>query len=241
MDQDADRANIDIENAFNRARYLAIGEGARVNSADPNHRNRPDAAEGRSPRTGNITITNSFNDASAIAVGNAQMNTGPTQACSTHTRASTRPGNVFISYSRQDQPWLAALQTQLTPLESQKVLECWYDMKIQTGIPWEQAILSMLRAADVAILLVSAHFLASDFIIRYELPCILQRHTQGQLYLLPLVVAPCLYRESPLGTYQAFNPPNKPLSTLSAAQVAETFVRVARSIQQALHLVHPGG
>lgn len=235
MDQDPGARNIEIENAFNRATQQAIGDGAQVNVGVPGETTGPPADDRRAFRSGNITITNAFNDASAIALGgDAQVNVTAGQAEPQTPSTRIRPGNVFISYSREDHQWLTNLKTQLALLESQKRLELWYDTKISAGARWKQAIDTMLSMADVAVLLVSAHFLASDFIGRYELPRILQRHAQGQLFLLPLVVSPCLYRESPLGQYQAFNPINKPLSTLSPSQVGKMFVQVARTIQQVL-------
>jgi len=256
MDQHPDTGNIRIENAFNGASQNAIGHDAQVNIGTPGEKRRPDAIDNRSLQSGNIAITHSFNNASMIALGeNAQVNVHARpserggisgQASSTEigaiapyqsTSSTMQTCNVFISYSYKDRKWFTILKAQLAVLERQKILEIWDASRLVPGTSREQAISNVLSTANVAVLLVSAHFLASDFIGRYELPRLLERHAHGQLFLLPLIVSPCLYQESPLGQYLAFNPMNKPLSALSSSQAEEVFVQVVRTIQKALEQV----
>ena len=67
----------------------------------------------------------------------------------------------------------------------------------------------------MAILLISADYLASDFIANNELPPLLKGAEEGGVTILPLVVKPCRFEQNPgLGVYQAFNRAN-PLSKLS--------------------------
>jgi hypothetical protein len=215
---------------------------------------RQSKSSGSYNRSGNINITDSFNNSRGIALGSeAQVNVYADvlekgvisdQASST-TYGSIAPlsqslspqmctRSVFISYNHADLKWFTMLKTQLAILESQNILELWYDTKIVGGPPWEQAVGNVLRTAHVAVLLVSRHFLASDSIGRYELPRVLERQTKGHMSLLPLIVAPCLYQESPLGKYQPFNPVDKPLSALSSSQVENVLAQFARTIQKVL-------
>ena len=80
-------------------------------------------------------------------------------------------------------------------------------------------------------LLVSADFLASDFIASEELPKLLQAEAQRGLQLIPVIVSPCLFGMTPiLSEYQAANDPRRPLSALSRHEQDEIFLRVAQRI-----------
>ena len=82
---------------------------------------------------------------------------------------ATRNG-VFISYSHKDRKYVERLQVHLKPFVRSGQVEIWDDTKIQVGMNWSEAIRRALASAKVAILLISADYLASDFIALDELP-----------------------------------------------------------------------
>ena len=71
---------------------------------------------------------------------------------------------MFISYSNEDIEWLKLLRKQLKPLEK-KGLNVWSDRDIIPGQEWLTEIDKSLDRVKVAVLLVSANFLDSDFIL----------------------------------------------------------------------------
>jgi len=71
---------------------------------------------------------------------------------------------LFISYSRKDRDFLERFWTHLSPLETLYGLQRWDDSRIQPGDIWLEEIEQALERAQVALLLVSPDFLASDFI-----------------------------------------------------------------------------
>lgn len=83
--------------------------------------------------------------------------------------------HVFISYSHKDKGFLDRLMVHLRPLEKKKLIEPWADSRIVAGEKWKVAIESSLKKARAAILLISADFLASDFIVDNELPPLLKK------------------------------------------------------------------
>ncbi len=144
---------------------------------------------------------------------------------------------VFISYSRKDTKWLERLQVHLKPLERIGVLELWDDTQIATGKKWREEIRNALASAKIAVLLISADFLASDFITEDELPPLLAAAGQDGAIILPVIISPSMFTNTPsLAQFQAVNPPDKPLIKLPKAQQEEYLVQITVAIGDALNL-----
>ena len=79
---------------------------------------------------------------------------------------------VFVSYSHSDKEFLSEIQKHFKPFLKQ--IDFWDDTKIQSGQKWKKEIRNAISETKIAILLVSADFLASDFISTDELPPLLK-------------------------------------------------------------------
>ena len=141
---------------------------------------------------------------------------------------------VFISYSHRDKKWLSKLQVVLAPLTSKKTITVWADTEIRPGERWQQEIAEALDATSVAVLLVSQHFLASDFIARQEVPALLTSAEKGGVKILWVAVSASLYETSAVAQYQAANDPARPLDSLSPSAVNKELVEIARKIWEAV-------
>lgn len=142
---------------------------------------------------------------------------------------------VFVSYSHADKTWLRRLQVHLKPLERLGSISLWDDTRLKPGSHWQREIEQELDQARVAVLLISADFLASDFITTNELPRLLAAaETRGTL-ILPIIVSPCRFGQTPsLSRFQAINAPSHPLVRMGRAGREEAFVAVADRIEAAL-------
>lgn len=142
---------------------------------------------------------------------------------------------VFISYSHKDKEWLERIQVHLKPIERDYGIDLWDDTRIGSGGKWKESIDEALSTTKVAILLVSANFLASDFITKYELPRLLEAVSEEGVHILPLILSPSLFQENEdIGRFQAFNDLSRPLISLSRGEQEDIFLGVARRAKELL-------
>ena len=135
---------------------------------------------------------------------------------------------VFISYSHIDTEYLERLKIHLKPFEKKGLIDIWSDTKIKAGEKWKEQIEKALEKSVAAILLISADFLASDFIIDNELPPLLKSAEEKGKLILPVVLKPCRFtKDENLSKFQAVNNPNVPLSKMDDNGKEEIYVKVA--------------
>lgn len=142
--------------------------------------------------------------------------------------------NIFISYSHADDKWLKLLQKNLKVLAKYSgEIEYWVDTKLRGGDKWREEITKAIAAANIAILLVSTDFLASDFITSDELPPILRKAEEDGTRVLPLIVSPCEFVDSELGVFQAINDPERTLADLGddEAAISRVFLELNKNIK----------
>lgn len=139
--------------------------------------------------------------------------------------------SVFISYSHADTKWRDLLLKHLYLLIRNQKVKVWSDLDIRKGERWRARIKRELAQARVGIFLVSADFLASDFIHAVELPPLLAAADQEGATLLSIIVRPCPFEDSPLAHLQTMNNPRKPLSGLSPTEREQAMVKVYNELR----------
>lgn len=142
---------------------------------------------------------------------------------------------LFISYSHSDGDVLRRLLVHLRPLEKSGVIDAWNDTRIEAGSDWQHEVQAALDAAAAAVLLVSADFLASDFIVDNELPPLLERAANQGTLIVPMIVKPCRYTRDPvLRRIQAINDPARPLAALPEVEQETLLDAVATAVETAM-------
>jgi hypothetical protein len=136
--------------------------------------------------------------------------------------------SVFISYSHTDARWLSRLQIHLRVIERLGVIDLWSDTRIKSGAKWKKEIAHALDSASAAILLLSADFLASEFVMTNELPPLLAAAEKKGVLILPLIVSACRFQAvKDISQFQAINDPRKPLNVMTKGRQEQVFDRVA--------------
>jgi hypothetical protein len=142
---------------------------------------------------------------------------------------------VFISYSHTDRKWVDRVRIHLRPREREGRLELFDDSKIKPGGRWREEISSALDRARVAVLLISADFIASDFIANNELPPLLKKAEMGGATIIPVIVSPCGFlREKKLSGYQSVNNPDKSLESVGYSGSEQILTELAEAVEAAL-------
>jgi len=136
---------------------------------------------------------------------------------------------IFISYSREDSKWIDQLIVFLKPLKN-KGIQIWYDKEIRPGDAFPVEIQNAIETAQMAICLISKHFLASEYIQKTEIPKILNRHQEG-LEIIPLYLSICTWKhEQWLKNIQMFPKDGKPLSGKSEDIQQKVFTEIVDEI-----------
>jgi tetratricopeptide (TPR) repeat protein len=148
--------------------------------------------------------------------------------------------NVFISYSHLDEEWKDRLVRQLAVSQKQGRLELWHDRMIGAGEDWERQIQAAMDAASVAILLVSANSLTSDFILREEVSRLLERRASEGLRIFPVVIEPCDWEAVDWLRRMNLRPKDgKPLSGGNDYEIDLAVAEIAKEIRKLLKRTAP--
>lgn len=147
----------------------------------------------------------------------------------------TKRTQVFVSYSHADSEHLLRLKVHLRPYERKGQIDLWADTKIKSGQKWRSEIEWALDRAAVAVLLVSADFLASDFVVENELPPLLEAAQAEGVKILPVILKPCAFSPTKeISQFQAVNPPSNPLISLGEAEREAVWVKLAEEVSESV-------
>jgi type I restriction enzyme M protein len=141
---------------------------------------------------------------------------------------------VFVAYCHRDKGYLERLRVHLAFLEREDGIVIWDDTIISPGEIWHEEIKKSLASAKVAILLVSADFLASKFIAEDELPPLLQAAKEEEATILSVILSPCMFTKTKLTDYQSINDPLQPLTGMNKHNKERIWDKVARRVRDVM-------
>jgi len=144
---------------------------------------------------------------------------------------------IFISYSHQDRAWLDKLFIFLKPYQRKGVLTVWADGHIQVGDRWERKIGNALDRARIGLLLVSPHFLASDFIMEEEVAPLVQSADNGHVTMFCVPISSSAVEDATdLDQYQWPRSPREPLDLLPEAEQHAELVKTVKMLVEAFQV-----
>jgi hypothetical protein len=119
---------------------------------------------------------------------------------------------LFFSYSHRDEDFRNEIETHLALLKREGFISAWHDRRIPAGGNIHGQISDQLEKADIVLLLVSAHFLASDYCFDREMTRALSREQAGDCCVVPVILKPCDWHSAPFGSLRATPTDGKPVS-----------------------------
>jgi hypothetical protein len=145
---------------------------------------------------------------------------------------TTLPIEVFLSYAHEDRNLAQELERHLSLLKRQGLIDCWFDAEIIPGTEWLAEINHHLNTAQIILLLVSPDFMASDFVFSIEMKHALERHLAGEARVIPLILRPTEWQNTPFGSLKALPRDGKPMTRWSSRDLA--FLDVTKGIRQTI-------
>jgi hypothetical protein len=148
-----------------------------------------------------------------------------------------RRTKIFISYAHAAEVntgWVRRIQTHLEGLAQSSDFEVWADTKIEPGQRWREEIEQAINHTRVAVLILTADFLASKFIREAELPPLLEAADANGATIL------CVYGSDVhlsgiaerLLRYQFVNKPEQPLQSLTDSARESIYKNLVKTVEK---------
>jgi hypothetical protein len=158
---------------------------------------------------------------------------GKTKLSSFHEMKPTKKSlKAFISYTHADEGMKDQFLLHLKPLERLGLIEGWHDRMIKPGDSFSEAISTELDDAHIIFFLVSVDFINSKYCYDIELARAVERHKNGSVRVIPIILRDCLWNHSPFGGLQAL--PKDAKAVASWPDRDEAFTTIAKAVHELL-------
>jgi serine/threonine protein kinase len=148
------------------------------------------------------------------------------------TVQSIRTIKIFYCYAQEDDALREELARHLSPFRRLRYITGWYNRDIRAGTDWEQDSRTHLEAAHIILLLLSAHFFASDYHYAVEMEQAIRKHNAGLARVIPILLRPVAWKETPIGELSALPANEKPITKW--ANRDEAWLQVVEGIREVI-------
>jgi len=146
-----------------------------------------------------------------------------------------RPIEIFFSYAHEDEALMDDVRRQLIVYERNGLILKWHDRQIVSGADWRGQLDERLEAAQIILLFISPHFIESQYRYEIEGESALRRRESKEAEVIPIILRPCAWQETPFGGLQAL--PRGAVSVSRWADRDEACLNVATGVMAAVDRV----
>nr|BBH86176.1 hypothetical protein KTC_09270 [Thermosporothrix sp. COM3] len=147
------------------------------------------------------------------------------------TKTTTKGIPISCYFASVDQPLHDELKKHMSALQLLGVIDSWNEYRIDTGACWRQAIYQCYESPCIILLLLSADFLAMDYLQYGRLPEVLGKQDTRHVTkacVIPILLRPIVWEEVANG--YALLPENKQ-PVIDWPDRDHAFVAIVRSIK----------
>lgn len=137
--------------------------------------------------------------------------------------------NAFISYSHANTDMVEILHKHLAQLKRTGTITTWTDNQIDAGSRFDSTISTALANANIFIALLSSDYLASTYCYDIEFKEALNREQAGSLIIVPVILDPCDWLNTPFKQFKALPKDGKAVSVWSNINTA--FVDITQNLR----------
>jgi hypothetical protein len=157
---------------------------------------------------------------------------------------------AFISYSHKDENYLERLKIHLVQMKRDGLINEWTDEEINAGSSLNNVISDALDSSELFLALLSPDYIASNYCYNKEFEEAQGMQDAGKLIIVPIIVEPCDWKQTPFGNLKALpkdgkavsewtNPNNAFLNVIDELRSLTAFTKSTTSIQSILPLAAP--
>lgn len=99
----------------------------------------------------------------------------------------------FVSYAHADHKGCERLLAHLRPVAHLFGFDLWHDQKLKGGDYWHPGIEAAIAGSQAFVLLTTNDLLGSDYVLRHELPRILDAHSDRGALVVPVIYRDCAW------------------------------------------------
>jgi hypothetical protein len=136
--------------------------------------------------------------------------------------------HLFFSYAHQDEALRDKLEDHLSVLKYSGRITTWHAKEISAGQHIIEQIDIHLNTADIILLLISAHFLASEYCYGKEMMRALERYEQKDARVIPILLRPVFISDAPFVKLKMLPSNGKPVTSWRDRELA--FVDIVQGI-----------